>query len=141
MKRVINLATAVLTRPSFGQFVRFGMVGTVNTVLDFSVYYGLTRYFDFWGRHLVTSAVASFAVGVTSSFILNNFWTFRQEASGWLQRAPRFLLVALSGMSWNALLLWIMVSLGTYDLIAKASATVVVLFWNFNMQKRWTFRV
>jgi putative flippase GtrA len=43
-------------------------------------------------------------------------------------------------MSWNALLLFVLVTLGTFDLYAKAIATAVVLFWNFTMQKMWTFR-
>lgn len=141
MAPIRRIAVAVaLRRKTVGQFVRFGLVGGFNTVLDFSVYYMLTRSSSFWGEHLVLAAVASFTVGVISSFILNNFWTFRQSAAGWRSRIWKFFIVAVGGVSWNALLLFVFVNLGMFDLYAKAIATAAVLFWNFTLQKMWTFR-
>lgn len=123
-----------------GQFARFAVVGTINTMVDFSVYVLLTRFSVFWGSHLVSAAIVSFSVGVVSSFILNNFWTFRLSGTNWRARIGKFSAVAMGGMLLNAVILYMLISLGMYDLLAKAIATVLVMGWNFSLQKMWTFR-
>jgi putative flippase GtrA len=122
------------------QFVKFAAVGAFNTVLDFAVYLLLTRSSAFWSARIVAAATVSFLVGVTSSFILNNFWTFRQDASGWRRRAPKFLAVAVGGLVWNDLILHLLTQAGVHDITAKLIGTAIVLFWNFTLQKTWTFR-
>jgi putative flippase GtrA len=126
-------------RKTAGQFVRFGVVGACNTALDFSIYIGLTRGFPFWGEHFVLAAAISFCFGATSSFIFNTFWTFRRGDVGWHRRMPRFFTVAVIGLALNSTVLWTLTSLGLHDIIAKLAATGIVVFWNFTMQKRWTF--
>lgn len=134
------LSDRLLGREAFRQFVKFSLVGTLNTGVDFGVYLALTRGLDFWSRHLVSASVISFGVAAVSSFLLNNFWTFRRDAAGWSARLPKFLLVASGGAGLNALTLGLLVGLGVWDILAKAVATVLVLIWNFTLQKKWTFR-
>ena len=128
-------------RRSLGQFFRFSVVGTVNFFLDYLVYFALTRGWAFWGRHIVLAASASFIVAVTSSFFFNTFWTFRCDAAGWHKRVGKFFAVATGGLALNALILFLLTSLGVYDLVAKVAATAIVLVWNFQLQKKWTFRL
>lgn len=127
-------------RPTFRQFVKFGIVGACNTVLDFAVYLALTRTSAFWGEHIIMAATVSFLVAVASSFFFNNFWTFRRDANDLSSRSIKFLIVATGGLCWNALILGLLTRAGMYDIIAKLIATGMVLAWNFTMQKRWTFR-
>jgi putative flippase GtrA len=122
------------------QFIKFAAVGAFNTVLDFGVYLWLTRSYPFWGDHIVGAATVSFVLAATSSFLLNNFWTFRQDAAGWHRRLPKFFAVALGGLLWNAAILHLLTSLGVHDIISKLVATGIVLMWNFTLQKKWTFR-
>jgi len=128
-------------RSDIGQFLRFSAVGTANFFLDYLVYIGLTRGFAFWGRHIVLATTASFIAGVTSSFFLNTFWTFRRGSAGWHRRAGKFFAVATGGLALNALILYVLTGLGVYDLLAKLAATAIVLVWNFYFQKKWTFRL
>jgi putative flippase GtrA len=129
----------VTHRKTAGQFVRFGVVGACNTVLDFAIYLVLTRGFPFWREHFVTAAAISFCFGATSSFVLNTFWTFRRAEDGWHRRMPKFFLVAVSGLAWNSAVLWTLTFFGLHDIIAKLAATGIVAFWNFTMHKKWTF--
>jgi putative flippase GtrA len=66
------------------RFVRFGMVGVFNTVLDWAVYFtvlatlgdGHKIFFvetDTWAR------AAGIGVGVTSAFFLNSRWVFKDN--------------------------------------------------------------
>ena len=124
-----------------GQFARYAVVGTINTVVDFVIYVFLTRTFAFWESHIVLAAVGSFAVAVVNSFVLNNFWTFRFSGAQWHTRIVKFMVVATGGMLMNAAVLYGFTQIGMFDLIAKAIATGLVMLWNFALQKRWTFRV
>ncbi|MFA6604144.1 MAG: GtrA family protein [Patescibacteria group bacterium] len=122
------------------QFFRFAIVGGINFFLDNGVYLALTRGFVWWSEHILLAAAVSFVLSVISSFLLNTFWTFSCDAVGWQRRAGKFFAVATGGLAINILLIHLAVSLGVYDLIAKVSATFVVLAWNFVLQKKWTFR-
>lgn len=66
------------------RFIRFGMVGAFNTILDWSIYFLVlvllgTGYkillveTDTWAR------AAGIAVGVTSAFFLNSRWVFKDK--------------------------------------------------------------
>jgi len=128
-------------RGTFGQFLRFSTVGTINFFLDYGVYFGLTRGFPFWGKHIILASTVSFVAAVISSFLLNTFWTFRCDAAGWHRRVWKFFAVATGGLALNATILFVLTRLGVYDLIAKLAATAIVLVWNFLLQKKWTFRL
>lgn len=128
-------------RQTVGQFLRFSAVGTANFFLDYLVYIGLTRGFVFWGGHIIMAATVSFIAAVISSFFLNTFWTFRGASAGWHRRAGKFLAVAVGGLALNALILFSLTELGIYDLVAKLVATAMVLVWNFQLQKKWTFQL
>ncbi|MBN1585407.1 GtrA family protein [Candidatus Uhrbacteria bacterium] len=121
------------------QFVRFCAVGFVNTGVDFSVYLALTRLTDFWNGHLVAASAVGFSLAVLSSFFLNTFWTFRCSGTGWPRRIGRFFAVAVGGLAVSSATVWLVVSLGVWDVIAKVAAVVLAMAWNFNMQRRWTF--
>ncbi len=127
-------------RHTAAEFLKFSAVGVFNTFVDFGVYVALTRLTVFWSGHLVLSAAASFTVAATSSFFLNTFWTFRCQTAGWHRRIGKFFAVATGGLALNALILFSFTRLGVYDLLAKFTATGLVLVWNFFLQKKWTFR-
>ena len=123
------------------QLIKFCLVGVFNTTLDFSVYLFLTRVFDFWSVHLVLASAVSFLCGVTSSYLLNYYWTFRRGAGHTRFLMVKFLVVATAGMTWNAAILYVLMQLGVYDIIAKVFATACVIVWNFTLQKKWTFKM
>ncbi len=123
-----------------GQFLRFAVVGASNTALDFFAYLALTRGWPWWRTHLVLAATVSFCVAASSSFLLNNFWTFGRTGDGWHRRAPKFFAVAVGGLAWNALILHLLTAAGMHDILAKLLATAAVMVWNFTLQRAWTFR-
>jgi putative flippase GtrA len=123
------------------QFIKFCLVGTLNTGVDFGIYLALTRLTDFWYQNLVWASVVSFSAAVLSSFVLNTFWTFRAGGQGWQRRVAPFFAVAIGGLVVNAGTVWLLLTLGIFDILAKVVATVFTLAWNFTLQKKWTFRL
>lgn len=132
--------------PLLWEFAKFAMVGVVNTAIDFGLYFGLTRYIDFFSLEkgnymfLVANFIA-FSAAATNSYFLNKYWTFKVKGGKMPVQFSKFFLVSLIGLFLNELFLFGLVSLvGLYDLLAKGAAIVVVLFWNYLANKFWTFK-
>ena len=142
MRHLIERAVGVIAyhRSAARQFAKFCVVGFINTGVDFTIYILLTRLSDFWMTHLVAATVVSYSCGAVSSFILNNFWTFRRDAKRLRSKSVKFIAVTAGGMFLSASILRGLVDLGVYDLVAKAFATACVIAWNFSLFKYWAFR-
>lgn len=119
------------------QFIKFCLVGLSNLVIDFSVYFLMTRVFHLY---FVLANLISFSFAVSWSFWLNKKWTFRNDARDY-QQYLKFFIINISGMIWQTTLLYLLVTLAHWhDLIAKGLAVVIVTFWNFSLSRWWAFR-
>ena len=123
--------------PSIKQFIKFGLIGLLNTFIDLIAYVFFTRVL-FW--HYLVAALLAFVIAATSSFILNSYWTFVIQDK-LKERYLKFFLVALGGLMWTELFLYILVDkFFWFDLWAKILTVLVVVNWNFFLQKYWTFK-
>lgn len=126
-----------LAIPVVRQFIKFSMVGVVNTATSFSVYGALTRLAGF--DPLVANAL-SFVAAVTVSFTLNKRWTFRDTSRQYRRQYSMFLGVSFGGLVLSESIILLLHTVGgLHDLVAFAAAVVVVMFWNFGGNRRWTF--
>jgi putative flippase GtrA len=118
------------------------------------------------GVYSVVASVLSFAAAVTSNFIWNRYWTYPDSrAKPIAQQAMQFTLVNLIGLAirtpifalseapMTRLAAWVKTSLpagmpeplvGLPDVIigrnlALGLAVIVVLFWNFGVNRIWTY--
>ncbi|WP_068113030.1 GtrA family protein [Tropicimonas marinistellae] len=74
----------------FGQALRYGLVGIVNTVVSYVIIVSL----HLWGGvALVAANVAGYAIGLAISYVGNRSWTF-SDASGARSRGHRRGVVA-----------------------------------------------
>jgi putative flippase GtrA len=91
------------------QFVRFGLVGCVNTTIDLLVLNGLLWLWPTQNiaRLLLFNTIA-YACGALNSFVLNRYWTFRRAGRPKAREAARFLLMTLAAIACNDLILWLM---------------------------------
>ena len=125
--------------PIAKEFVKFCLVGFLNLLVDMSVYWIATRIF---GLFYILAAVLAFIVAVTFSFFINRSWTFRYQGTDLKLRYARFFVANLIAIAINLILLYLLVDIvGIYDIWAKLIITVVMSFFNFSLNKFWTFRV
>lgn len=85
------------------QFVRFIVVGGINTVVDLAVLNALIFGFDA-GREGALFAVfktAAFAVAVANSYVLNKLWTFESKDTRVQGTLVPFLVISLVGLVLN----------------------------------------
>jgi len=128
----------IIHRRGVRQFVKFGIVGVSSTIIDWGIYLGLTRLLGFF---YLDAKVISFLFSVINSYILNRSWTFRSTDPKKLHQFGKFLVVAAVGLGLNALIMYLVVSkLHLHDIIGLIFASAIVMFWNFLINKFWTFK-
>lgn len=157
---------AARTRRELGRFIKFSVVGAIGAVVDFGTFNLLTAVIGLWS---ILASALSFSAAVTSNFLLNRSWVYPDSRSkpvghqvvqftlvnlvGLIIRTPVFalsegpfiraatsLVVASpgeSGILAGALTHANPVILGRNA--ALALAVVIVLFWNFFVNRIWTF--
>jgi putative flippase GtrA len=125
-------------------FLRYIVVGVLGTGIDLGSLYFLTRLSGIDPRKswlFPCFVTIAFLLAVVNNYILNRLWTFGSRGSKVSTEFIRFFLVSLGGLALTQGLMWVMVSLlGVWYLLAKALTSLMVLIWNFGLNKFWTFR-
>ncbi|WP_091837278.1 GtrA family protein [Marininema halotolerans] len=116
------------------QGMRFAIVGGMNTLVDFLLFFLLTSVH--W--HYLLAQVVAYSGGVCNSYLMNRRWTFSSERIH-VGEIGKFLTVNGISLSVAALLLYGFTHLGWGWLWAKGLATVIALVVNFFGNKWWVF--
>lgn len=119
---------------------KFIIVGLINTALDFSVYFLLTRLIGFMGTHPVLAKGISFSAGVLNSYIWNRKWTFKSTAQPIRTIFP-FIFVSVTGLLINTGVMQLLFMKWKWsEVVAIILATAVTITWNFGLNKILVFR-
>ena len=136
------------------RFMRFVVVGIIGAVIDFGTMNLLTQVA---GMSLVPAGTISFICAIISNFIWNRYWTYPESRSRSIARQlTMFFAVNIAGLliripilhyveppmqklfenlSWNFSV--------EAEFLAKnftlALAVGIVLFWNFFVNRYWTY--
>lgn len=126
----------------FSQFLRFGVVGTVGFLIDYSFVH--TAHFVF-GMGLVLAGILSFFVAASGNWLLNRVWTFRGMSSGRLHHEwMRYLGTNALGFVLNRGVYITLVTTTVicvhYPVLALAAGAIAGLGVNFAMARRVVFR-
>ena len=123
-------------RGTIGQFLMFAGIGVVGTLGHYTMLIVLVQ---FWAVDPVFASTFGFVVGAVINYILNYHFTFRSDKRH-AEALTRFLIVATIGAGINGLIMYHGVENTNINyLIVQIFATLVVLLWNFVVNKLWTF--
>lgn len=126
------------------QFLRFALVGSLATVIDFGVY----SLFLMLGIHINIAIFSGFVIGYIANYLLSSFWVFKSENPFSPKVLIRFGIVALIGLGINYAVIHVLLgtrvlerlfstlSVTVVQMLAKLVATVVATIWNF-IGRRW----
>ena|SRR5687767_12645203 len=140
---------------------KFGLVGILNTVIDFVLF----NVFINVGVYRIMANVLSTTVAMTFSFIANKSWVFGARRGSVLRQAVLFLAVTAFGLYviqnlviYGLTEVWLTPLQLAYDLVdllgldavfgeqfvinngAKAVATVFSMTWNYLLYKKLVFK-
>jgi putative flippase GtrA len=118
--------------------IRFAVVGLITTTLDIALFYIFAASVGF---HPVQANLASYSCGILTSFLLNRFWTFGDQARGGrvIQHGTRFLISNLAGLALSSMLVALLVLL-LPPVPAKFASVPMVFVWNYLLARLWVFR-
>ncbi|MCP8968576.1 GtrA family protein [Ectobacillus ponti] len=123
---------------SMKQAVRFGLVGGLNTAVDFVIFFLLYRHLHVYAT---VAQVLSYSAGAANSYVWNKYFTFGAKQKATKREVFSFLAVNLLSLGVTVLLLdGLREQWGWPALAAKAAATIVGIGMNFIGSKLWVFR-
>ena len=136
------------------RFFKFLVVGIIGAIIDFGVMNLLTSLF---AMPLVIAGTISFMCAVSSNFLWNRYWTYPDSRTRpILKQLAMFFMVNIAGVMiripilhflepvlFNFISRFPIPSPLTAETMAKnltlAVAVIVVLFWNFFINRYWTY--
>jgi putative flippase GtrA len=146
--------TVFTSRREQKRFVKFAIVGTIGAGVDFLIF---NLCLGALGLAPLLSQALSFLAAVSSNFMLNRYWTFKDSRSKQIGiQIGQYVLVNFVGLLirtpiFNGLSTVFERALGqgnhpfgidAYTLahnLALGGAIGVVLLWNYFVNRKWTF--
>lgn len=116
------------------QLIKFGFVGGVAFLIDYSVLFICTEYF---GIYYFISSVISFSVSVIFNYIASVLWVFDvDKKKSQIKNFIIFIVLSLVGLGINQLIMYFGVEkLKIYYMMTKIVATAIVMVFNFITRK------
>ena len=138
---MVTACSCLVTRPDSlsVQFFRYGVVGGIAFVVDFSSLVILTSAAHV---HYLWSAGIAFVLGLTTNYTLSVSWVFssRTFASKYAEFGV-FAWIGTIGLGLNELFMWLFTDrCGLHYTKSKLIATALVFLWNFTSRKVILFR-
>jgi putative flippase GtrA len=151
------ILASILTNPrERSRFFRFAFVGIVGAVVDFGVFNLLTNLLGF---SVVVASVFSFIAAILSNFTWNRYWTYPESRSKTIShQLVQFTLVSVLGLLIRTPIIAVLerplrhlfegfalIPIGFIDAtfvgnnLALATGVAVVMFWNFFINRYWTY--
>ena len=124
------------------QFIKFGTVGAINTVLSYAITNGAYYLLHL---HEQISNIIAFVITVFISFMLNGRFVFtenKEERNFWKSLLKVYASYSITGVFLTAILLYIEEELlGIPHYIATLMNLVVTIPINFLLNKFWAYKV
>ena len=122
-------------------FLRFCLVGVLNTTIDFTIYFSLTRFFTFFTAHFLLANFFAFFTANIFSYWVNKNWTFSNVSKKYLSQYSKFLSVSLVSLLAIQITLYICIGLYSWhDFSAKILALIISVIINFIGSRFWAFK-
>lgn len=91
------------------------------------------------GMGAAEASALGYAISAVANYLLNARFTFR-STSAHQQTAPRFAVVAGTGLVLNYVILSCLILVGLHFAIAQILTTLCVILWNYVINGLWTFK-
>ena len=133
------------------KFIKFGLIGVLNTLVDFVVFYFMNRLIGdgpsvvLFGAVLVLgpylSNTVSYIVANIHSFLWNKFWTFEKRQGLSKGEVVRYICTSVGYLAVSSACLAVCINLFHLSpMVSKIPTACVTIFYNYLMNKFWVFK-
>lgn len=132
------------------QLGKFGLIGVTNTIIDLGIFNLFIYLTDIaTGNTILWFKIVSVNFAIINSYIWNKYWSFEKKENAQSTEVIQFWAVSVVGLVLNTGITWMMINIlgASLDIdakawasVASATASILVLTWNFIGYKLWVFR-
>lgn len=117
----------------FKQIIKFGVVGGIAFIIDYSLLFILTELTPLTYFY---ASIISFIVSLTFNYILSIKWVFDVNKKQDISDIIIFVALSVVGLLINQIIMYIFVEkVHIYYMITKIISTIVVMIYNFITRK------
>lgn len=121
----------------FEQFVKFGVVGIINVLVTYGVYYVLV----FLGLNYLIANTVGYMAGILNSYYWNNKYVFKNNIHSSTKKLTKVFASYLVTYVINIVLLYFLVQqIGISEVTAPVIVILVTIPINFLLNKFWAFK-
>lgn len=119
----------------FKQFLKFSVIGVLNTAITFITY---TLLVHFQINTIISNSIG-YILGTVNSYFFNNYWVFKAKDKS-KEVFTKFIIVNIITLCVsNGLLIYITERMMVEKILAQAFVIPVTTVFNFLLNKFWTF--
>lgn len=123
---------------SFESFVKFGIVGVLNTLINWLIFAVL----NFLGIYYILANIIAYCVATANSYFFNSKWVFKYNGKNKKGATIKFIILNLIGLGLNTIILYFLVDIMNLNkLISLVIATAIVMVVNYIVNKLWVFKM
>lgn len=126
-------------RETTHQFIKFSLIGFLNTAVHYGVFVFLYRYMSIY---YLAASVTGYIAGLINSFIFNKKWTFKTRGMRTDIEFMKFVVVNFVALLANVGSMGFLVSyMNIMPELAQLISVMFTVMINFWGNKFWTFRL
>ena len=119
------------------RFVKFGMVGVLNTLVNWIIFFILNRL----GMYYIFSNVIAYSISTIHSYLWNTLWVFKYKDKASTDTTFKFVTLNVVGLLLNTAILYILVDLFNLNkMLGLIITTIIIMFINYAVNKIWVFK-
>ena len=117
-----------ILKSHYKSFSKFTLVGVLNTLIDFFMFF---VFYNIFGVMFVVAHISAFFIALANSFYFNAIWTFKNlKRDQLIKQVSAFVAVGLSGLVLSTLTIYFANNF-MWVYFAKILAMAVSLIWNY----------
>ncbi len=117
-----------ILKSHYKSFSKFTVVGAINTVIDFGIFFILH---DIFAVMFVVAHISAFFVALANSFYFNAIWTFKNlKKDQLIRQITSFVIIGLIGLLLSTLTIYF-ANQFMWVYFAKVLAMGVSFVWNY----------
>lgn len=118
------------------RFVKFGMVGVINTLVNWIIFFILNAL----GMYYILANIIAYILGTVNSYLWNTLWVFKYKDKASTETTIKFIILNLIGLGLNTGILYVLVDLCNLNkFIGLVTTTAIVMIINYIVNKLWVF--
>lgn len=119
------------------RFVKFGLIGVLNTAVDFGAFFVLNKLLHI-GPYV--SQTGAFLIAALNSFLWNKYWTFEKKAPVSRREILRYAVTNGAYLLCSLGIMRLLIRSFSLDpFLAKFPTAVCMVLFNYLMAKFWVF--